>query len=193
MVESTFMERFDACLTLVAKAAVELKNRHNIDVVLVGGAAVVIYTEGAFPSGDFDLVTVADRGFLDILMETGFREDTGPGKLRNRYYHPDQPGFGLQLVSGDLFDGRTDRKKLVTVHIQVGAAIKLPPIEDLIADRLGQFAAGPTDTSRLEQARALFVLAKDLDKDYLAKRILEEGGDIALLDDDGNEQIYSHH
>jgi hypothetical protein len=192
MTELDFMDRFSECLTLVAKAASELKRLHGSEVVLVGGAAVVVYTNGLFHSGDFDLITAADESFLRILLETGFHEDTGPGKLKNRYYHPDQPGFSVQLVSGPLFDGRTDRLRLATVEVTAGAGLRLPPVEDLIADRLAQYAAGPTDPSRLEQARALFSLAKDIDHDYLAKRIVEEGGEITLLDDDGDEQPILH-
>ena len=52
----------------------------------------------------------------------------------------------------------------------------------MIADRLGQYAAGPaTDTSRLRQAEALLKLADNLDMEYLLKRIGDEQGDPALL------------
>ena len=55
-------------------------------------------------------------------------------------------------------------------------------LEDRIADRLGQHAvASPADTSRLDQARALFGLANTLDKAYLLRRIRDDGGDPALL------------
>jgi hypothetical protein len=58
----------------------------------------------------------------------------------------------------------------------------LPSIEDMIADRLGQYPAGSaSDTSRLEQARVLFQLADGLDITYLSKRIRDEGGDLTLL------------
>ena len=185
-----FMNRFSACLALVSKAASELSRLHGSEVVLVGGAAVVVYTKGLFHSGDFDLVTSADERFIRILLDTGFREDTGPGKLKNRYYHPDHPDFTVQLVNGPLFDGRTDRLRLLEVNVHAGTGIMLPPIEDMIADRLAQYAAGPTDPSRLEQARALFSLAKAIDHDYLIKRVFEEGGDISLLEDGGEKELY---
>ena len=60
--------------------------------------------------------------------------------------------------------------------------VTLPAIEDLIADRLGQHAvASPTDTTRLEQAQALFSQADGSDEAYLVRRIIEDGGDPALL------------
>jgi len=93
------------------------------------------------------------------------------------------PAFGFQQVSGRLMDGRADLKRLRRVRMTVQNAIVLPPVEDLIADRLAQHAiASPTDTSRLLQARALFRLMDDLDFEYLKRRVAEEGGDMALLE-----------
>ena len=66
--------------------------------------------------------------------------------------------------------------------LREGETIIVPPVEDLIADRLGQHAiASPTDTSRLEQARAMLVVSETVDGAYLIKRVREEGGDLAPL------------
>ena len=62
-----------------------------------------------------------------------------------------------------------------------GAEIILPAIEDIIADRLGQHAVSSGDDAMLHQAKVLYALAEDLDRDYLEIRIREEGGDSALL------------
>ena len=152
--------------------------------VLVGGAAVAIYTEGQFPSGDFDVVAAVDPIFRAVMLEQGFMPEGRTGKLRFGFYHPDHPSFGYQQVAGPLFDGRSDHDRLVRVTVtEAGDAVVLPAIEDLIADRLGQHSvASPTDHSRLLQAKALFKLAETLDKPYLLKRISEEGGDPALLE-----------
>jgi hypothetical protein len=46
--------------------------------------------------------------------------------------------------------------------------VTLPPVEDLIADRLGQFAASNNrDREMVDQARLLLKLARDIDRDYL--------------------------
>ncbi len=98
------------------------------------------------------------------------------------FYHPNHPEYGFQQVSGQLFDGRSDRKRLVILPTTGGGAITLPSIEDMIADRLGQHAiASKTDDSRLQQAIWLFRLAEQMDRDYLLKRVIEEGGDPDLL------------
>lgn len=62
-----------------------------------------------------------------------------------------------------------------------GSQVVLPAIEDMIADRLGQYEIAGNDTAMLEQAKALFTIAQDLDTKYLVQRIVEEAGNPAHL------------
>ena len=152
------------------------------EAVLVGGAATAIYTAGAFPSGDFDVVATNDPAFAAAMLMHGFRREDGAGCLLGGFYHPDYPAYGVQQVSGALFDGRADRGRLVRMVVRAEWSVVLPSIEDMIADRLGQHAAAPaSDDSRLRQAQMLFHLAAKPDIDYLKRRITEEGGDPAQL------------
>lgn len=152
------------------------------DAVLVGGAATVLYTAGAFSSGDFDFVVIDDQVFGNVMAKCGFIKETRSGRLHIGYYHPQHPEYGFQAVSGALFDGRADRRRLVAVSVREGRHITLPAVEDIIADRLAQHSvAPPNDSSRLEQARLMFLLAAKIDMEYLRKRVEEEGGDISLL------------
>jgi hypothetical protein len=58
-------------------------------------------------------------------------------------------------------------------------------VEDLIADRMGQFASG-TARDRREQARILLLLHPDVDLDYLERRIREESsGEYGIADIEG--------
>jgi len=116
------------------------------------------------------------------MEQHGFIKERRAGRLHFGYYHPDHLNYGFQAVSGDLFDGRADKARLFTIELRPGAAIQLPAIEDMIADRLGQhMVASPTDRSRLEHARLLFQLAARIDMNYLTRRVEEEGGEMALL------------
>ena len=55
-------------------------------------------------------------------------------------------------------------------------------IEDIIADRMGQYASGTAAEMR-EQARRLFVLHDEADIDYMDQRIrYESGGDYGVAD-----------
>ncbi len=150
--------------------------------VLVGGAATALSTAGSFMSADFDVVAGDDDAFRRAMLDAGFTPEGGLGHLGGGFYHDLYPGYTVEQVSGPLFDGRSDGKRLIRLNVSEGSSIVIPPIEDLIADRLAQHAiASKADASRLLQARALFKMAEGIDRHYLIKRIVEEGGDPALV------------
>lgn len=177
-------ETYTSALVTLARAFSDYKALTGRDPVLVGGGAVCIYTDGQFISGDLDFIAGNDRALSGCMEKHGFVREDRSGRLRFGWYHPDHPQYGFQQVTGPLFDGKPVR----TVQVTFGDthALMLPSVEDMIADRLAQHAvASATDTSRLEQARAMFALVADIDRDYLNRRIVEEGGDPALLQDYG--------
>lgn len=157
--------------------------------VLVGGAAAAIYTDGLFMSGDFDFVAADDAALRMAMLQAGLLAENRPGYLSRGFYHPAYPEYGVEQVTGPLFDGRADRERLVLITTAQSGEIALPAIEDLIADRLAQHEArgSLTDHSRLEQAKAMFRLAESLDILYLRKRVEQEGGDLSLLCPDVSE------
>jgi hypothetical protein len=173
---------------LLGQVCQEYRNASGGDRAwLVGGASIVILTGGAFHSGDFDLVVAHEDLFKEILFKHGFQNERGQGRagsmLHVGYMHPNHPDLGWQLVSGPLFDGKSDESKGIAIKLQEGGELSLPAYEDLIADRLGQFAAqgGKSHFELVEQARMIFRLAKEIDQDYLKRRVAEEGGDPELL------------
>ena len=167
-------------LELLAKASSRYHEATGQHVVIVGGAAVSFYTQGAILSGDFDIV--ADIAFEQFLFQFGFCKETGAGRLLGGYFHPDVPRLGFEFVSGALFEGKADNDKLLAVPILDDKEVVFPAIEDLIADRLGQFASSKNrDESMLIQAKLLFDLASDCDHAYLKRRIIEETGDPAVI------------
>jgi hypothetical protein len=151
--------------------------------VLVGGAAAAIQTGGEFMSADFDIVAADDAAFEKAMVTSGFVPEDRTGRLLRGFYHPGFPAYGVEQVSGPLFDGRADPERLLKLEVREGNSIVLPAIEDLIADRLAQHnVASKGDSSRLFQARALLRMAKEVDRHYLIRRIEEEGGDASLLE-----------
>ena len=175
---------FGMALACLAAAFQAVSISRSTAPVIVGGAAVVILTAGTFFSGDFDFVHPDDAAISQALLEHGFVEERRPGMLRIGWYHPEHPGFGFQQVSGTLFDGRSERSRQLIVGLPGGGEIRLPAVEDMIADRLGQHSvASPTDRSRLDQARVMLALSEGIDPIYLRRRIEDEGGDPALLAD----------
>jgi len=170
-----------AALELLGRVCEKYRIQTGAPAYLVGGAAVAIMTAGAFPSFDFDLVVASDDAFEAVLFAHGFRREDRAGRLRFGYYHPDHLAFGWQLVTGPLFEGRTDKTRAIRFEITDESAVTFPPFEDLIADRLGQYEANKVDTSRLDQARLLFQMAKNIDMDYLIRRVADEGSNAANL------------
>ena len=154
----------------------------SIDPVLVGGAATALQTAGVFMSADFDVVAADDAVFADAMTQAGFIAEGGLGHLAGGFYHPDHLDYTVEQVSSPLFDGLADHRRMIRLILKEGSEIVIPAIEDLIADRLGQHAtASRTDDSRLLQAKALLNMAESIDRHYLLRRIVDEGGNPALI------------
>ena len=146
--------------------------------VLVGGAAVSILTDGLILSGDFDFVVPLDGPFDTAMREAGFKREDRHGHLIVGWYHPSLPRYGFQAVSGPLFDGRADRDRLLVTSFDAASEVCMPGFEDMIADRLGQYASsGKKNREMLGQAVLLFRLGASIDRAYLYRRIVELTGD----------------
>ena len=141
--------------------------------VLVGGAVVEIYSGSAINTGDFDIVTGRQEEFERLLQGHGFVRPSGRGKAIRGWIHPDL-GLGFEVVAANLFDGRAEKDRVQLIALDSGT-ISLIALEDIIADRVGQYASG-TALEMLVQAKALFLLYADADMVYLERRIREETG-----------------
>jgi hypothetical protein len=99
-----------------------------------------------------------------------------------RFSTRDEPADNPMLLVISLFDGHSDLQRVQLVEVVDAKAIAIAPVEDLIADRMGQYVS--TDTrvpEMLDQAMKMFRLADRLDETYLDKRIREEtAGELGL-------------
>ncbi|WP_371136572.1 hypothetical protein [Novosphingobium sp.] len=142
--------------------------------VLVGGAAVEIYTRGAVNTGDFDLACGRQEVLESLMQQHGFVRPSGPGNATRGWVHPELR-LGFEVVSDTLLDGMADREMVQVVELAPDGAIAVIAPEDIIADRMGQYASGSAP-EMLGQARALFALCDGLDLGYMERRIREETG-----------------
>jgi hypothetical protein len=140
--------------------------------ILVGGAAAEFYTASALTTGDFDVCTFRQPEFEEELERLGFVRPSGAGQMLKGLVHPDLK-LGFEVVAETPMDGEFDRDTLALVDLAEAGSFVVISVEDLIADRLGQYASGSAP-DRLGQARALFALQLELDRAYLARRIGEE-------------------
>lgn len=182
-----YRPQFEAALRAFARASEAMKREGLSAPVLVGGAAVELYSSSAIATGDFDISTAWQEEFEKILQDQGFVRPSGPGKLTRGWIHPDL-GLGFEVVSSTLLDGQADRERVRLIDFGGDGEIAVISVEDMIADRMGQYASG-TARDMLGQAQRLFQLHEDADLVYLELRIrqetfgdhgiqtLEEGGD----------------
>lgn len=140
--------------------------------ILVGGGAVELYTQGAVNTGDFDLVSAQQSTLETIMKKRGFIRPRGPGVSTRGWIHPDLK-LGFEVVGSRLLDGHADRSLLQMVDVDAHGTVAVIAVEDLIADRMGQYASGSAN-EMLGQAKALFTLSEGLDLHYMERRIREE-------------------
>lgn len=113
--------------------AAHLKTK-NIDTVLVGGAVVSIYTEGAFVSGDLDLIVtnLFVKNLEEAMKEIGFVR-------RGRHYvHPECTHLFVEFPKGPIEIGDDANIEPAEKEVE-GTKIKLLSPTDCVKDRLASW------------------------------------------------------
>lgn len=160
---SPFRPEFENALRIFAKVSEAVEKQGYARPVLVGGAAVELYSASAIATGDFDIV-IPNQSILErALADHGFVKPSGPGALTRGWVHPEL-GMGFEVVGSTLLDGLADSERVRLVAVESGDRFAVISIEDLIADRMGQFASG-TAPECLIQAQSLLQLHPTLDFD----------------------------
>ena len=97
------------------------------------------------------------------------------------WIHPEL-ALGFEVVTSTLLDGMAERERVELLEFAPDGEVAVMSVEDIIADRMGQYASGTAPELR-EQARRLFVLHDEADLSYMDKRIrYESGGDYGVAD-----------
>ena len=169
-------------LTVLAHLTEAMHRRGLPRPILVGGAAAEYFSGSALMTGDVDLTTPVQPELEEELVRLGFTKPDGIGHTACGWIHPELR-LGFEVVASTPMDGAIDRHRLILVEgIADDAAFVVIPIEDLIADRMGQYASG-TAPEMLGQARTLLLLHPDLDMPYLERRVRQETGGDHGIDD----------
>ncbi len=160
-----------AALRLLAEVSAAMHRRGLPRPILVGGAAVEYYSGSAMMTGDIDLASPVQPELEEELAKLGFTRPIGPGHTPLGWVHPELK-LGFEVVCSSPMGGGIDPARLVLIDLAGGEFASLS-VEDIIADRMGQFASG-TAPELLGQARKLYDLHPEVDQDYLERRIREE-------------------
>ena len=182
---SAYRPEFEAALRLFARVSEAMHQRDLPRPILVGGAAAELYSTSALTTGDFDLCTPYQAELESELRAFGFVRPSGTGALLKGWIHP-QLRLGFEVVADAPMDGSIDNAHIRLVQpIGESALFRVISVEDLIADRMGQYSSG-TARDRIDQARLLLQLHPDADLEYLERRVrAESGGDYGVADVQG--------
>lgn len=114
--------------------SVHLK-KNNIDAVLVGGAVVSIYSDGAYESGDLDFVLtdMFVKNLPAIMQEIGFVKKAG-----RHYEHPECKHLFVEFPSSFLEIGEDNQIRPDEVSVE-GTKIKILSPTDCVRDRLAGY------------------------------------------------------
>ncbi|UVO51549.1 hypothetical protein M0208_13940 [Sphingomonas sp. SUN019] len=177
-----YRPEFEAALRLFARLSEAMKARGLPRPILVGGAAAEYYSGSAVSTGDFDMCSPAEPELEEEMERLGFIRPIGPGHTTLGWVHPELK-LGFEIVARVPMDGNIPQDRILLIeNVDPGASFAIISVEDLIADRMGQYASG-TAKDRLEQARILFRLNPQIDLDYLDRRVREESsGDHGIED-----------
>lgn len=178
----TYRPEFIDALRLLARISDAMANRGLTRPILVGGAAAEFYSASALATGDFDICVIRQPELEEEMQRVGFVKPSGSGQLTRGWIHPDLK-LGFEIVADVPMDGNVDAAHIRLVRpIGDTALFRIISVEDLIADRMGQYASGSAPDRR-DQARILLALHPDADFDYLERRIREESmGDYGVED-----------
>lgn len=138
--------------------------------ILVGGAAVEVYTGGAYTTGDLDFVGEVPAEVARQLEAAGFRR-------RGRHWLHEEGEVFIELPAAELDPGaRTER-----LSTPSGPVVLVAP-EDLIADRLTAWEHWAVDLEGLNVYFLLDRLGSLLDVDRLQRRAAAQDVSAALVD-----------
>lgn len=114
--------------------AVHLK-KHDIDSILVGGAVVSIYSEGAYESGDLDfiLTDMFIKNLPAVMKEIGFVKKGG-----RHFEHPECKHLFVEFPSSFIEIGDDNKIKPDELSIE-GTKIKILSPTDCVRDRLAGY------------------------------------------------------
>ena len=164
---------FVEALRLLARASEAMEARGLPRPVLVGGGAVEFYSGSALMTGDIDVTSPVQAELEEELQRLGFVRPSGVGQSLRGWIHPGL-GLGFEVVGSSPMGGGIDPDRLwLVAPIGETARFRIISVEDLIADRMGQYASGSAPEMRA-QAQTLLSLYSDLDRAYLDCRVRQE-------------------
>ncbi|MCF7806557.1 MAG: hypothetical protein K9M07_06545 [Simkaniaceae bacterium] len=141
--------------------------KDNIELILVGGACVTIYSHNQYQSYDLDFITYEDlKKVRKALFRLGFEERSG-------YFRHPKCTWIIEFVSPPVSIGQERIHSFFQMKTDYGTVKLLRPI-DCIKDRLASFFHW-NDRQGLDQAIKVFHEFQDIDMEEIKKWSIREG------------------
>jgi len=151
----------------LAAIVVGTLKKKNIDILLVGGACISIYTDNKYISGDLDFVShAALKEISEALQEIGFHRKS------SRHFMRDDCPFFIEFVSPPAAVGSEPIHSKKEINTKYGKIVLLTPT-DTVKDRLVSYYYW-NDPQALEQA-AMVAEAQKVDLNEVRRWSLQEG------------------
>lgn len=152
----------------LAAFVAEHLNGKGVEVVLVGGACISIYSENAYSSFDLDFIATgmtSRQKIRSALAEINFIEE-------QRYFKNPETAYFIEFPSGPLAIGDEPPAEITTLRYSTGLLRLLSPT-DSVKDRLAAYYHWK-DQQSLEQA---VLVARDhpVDLDEIQRWSVNEG------------------
>lgn len=104
-----------------------VKAAYNIDLIVVGGLSVEIYTEGGYTTQDIDFVGIHHEKIMQAMTDLGFRRNGKDSVHDSLHIYVEVPGSVLKDA---------DEKYVNSIRAANGFKLRVIGIEDIIKDRL---------------------------------------------------------
>jgi hypothetical protein len=131
--------------------------------VLVGGAAVELYTQGAYTTGDLDLVGSVTRGVARALEGAGFE------RHGRHWIHEDAQVFVE-------FPGESLEPEERALWLDIGGVrLLVISVEDLLVDRLGAWEYWQSSVDGVNAFVLLWEQRESIDVERLEQRVTRAG------------------
>ncbi|WP_208559041.1 DUF6036 family nucleotidyltransferase [Marinilactibacillus kalidii] len=144
-----------------------VKRAYDIDLIVVGGLSVEVYTKGGYMTQDIDFIGVNHEKIMHALVDLGFKrvgKDSVHDELKIYVEVPDS-----------VLEGSEERIKKVLVGNQY--SLSLIGIDDIIIDRIRALV----QWKEKRQEKWIFSLIRDyikeIDLDYIRGKLLREEND----------------
>lgn len=168
------MDFSETSIVELATIVADHLQQHDIEVVLVGGLAVEIYTENLYLTKDIDMVNTnykSPQELRDAMSKLGFQK-------KGRIFVNDTTEISVEFPTGPLSVGDELVAKTTIAKVAKGK-IPILDVSDVIKDRLAAYIHWQ-DRQSLVQALAI-LLKHPTNRTSLKNFCDREGGDSLYL------------